>query len=508
MNAVVPAVANIVNDAEAPGWPTPEPLVSKIEPEPYPVDALPDCVRAAVLEVQAFIKAPVPLIASCALSAMSLAVQAHHDAKRAEKLEGPTSLFLLAIADSGERKSTCDRFFMQAIHDHEKRKREEAAPLVKQHDADLKAWEAKRAGAADAIRSEAKQGKATDKTERTLRDLEAEKPEAPKVTRLLYGDVTPEELARSLARNWPSGGVVSAEAGVVFGSHGMSKDAVMRNLALLNVLWDGARLTIDRKTSESFTVEGARLTVALQIQEATLREFFKNAGVLARGSGFLARFLIAWPESTMGSREYTEAPASWPNLAAFNRRITEILNLEEPMTENGTLEPLPLSFLPDAKSAWIAFHNAIESELGEGGDLRDVRDVASKTADNAARLAVLFQVFEIGTGSVNAEMFERAARITAWHLSESRRFFGELAVPVELANAARLEGWLIGYCRRERTHIVPRREVQRRGPNGLRDRKTLDDALRELVELRRVRDVADGKRRDIYINPALLEGVS
>ena len=35
----------------------------------------------------------------------------------------------------------------------------------------------------------------------------------------------------------PSGGVISSEAGSVFGSHGMGKESVMRNLAALNQLW-------------------------------------------------------------------------------------------------------------------------------------------------------------------------------------------------------------------------------------------------------------------------------
>ncbi|WP_143032874.1 DUF3987 domain-containing protein, partial [Nitrosomonas eutropha] len=56
---------------------------------------------------------------------------------------------------------------------------------------------------------------------------------------LIYADATPEALANGLAKRWPSSGVVSAEAGIVFGSHGMGKDSVMRNLAMLNQLWDG-----------------------------------------------------------------------------------------------------------------------------------------------------------------------------------------------------------------------------------------------------------------------------
>ena len=487
------------------GWPEPLPLAAKIDSHPYPIDKLPDTIRAAVIEVQAFTKAPIPLVASSALGALSLSSQAHADVRRAEKLTGPTSLFLLTISDSGERKSTCDSFFTAAIRAYQERQAEEGKPKQAEHRAKLTAWEAKRAGLTEAIKQGARKGTDTGSQEKQLRSLEDEKPEAPRVPKLLRGDDTPENLAWVLSREWPSAGAVSAEAGIVFGAHGMGKDSIMRNLALLNILWDGGTLSIGRRTSESFSVRGARLTVALQVQEATLRSFFDRSGGLARGTGFLARFLVAWPESTQGFRAFTEPPESWPALATFNRRIAAILEEPAPTNEEGALSPPLLPLGPEAKAAWIAYHDAIEGELRTGGELYDVRDVASKSADNAARLAALFQVFEHGLGgAVGLKAFESASPIAAWHLNESRRFFGELALPSELANAARLDAWLVDYCRRGRTHIVPRREVQRCGPSGLRTKAALAEALRELADAGRVREVHEVRRRDILVNPALI----
>jgi putative DNA primase/helicase len=483
-------------------WPEPQPLTAKVEPLPYPLDALPDAIREAVIEVQAFTKAPIPMVASSALAALSLASQAHADVQRADKLSGPVGLFLLTIADSGERKSTCDGFFTTAIKDYETQQAEAAKPDIKNYDAAKGAWESRKGGLKERIKADTKGGKPTSEFERKLRDLEDEKPEAPRVPKLLRGDDTPENLAFVLSREWPSAGVLSSEAGLVLGAHGMGKDSIMRNLGLLNILWDGGMLAIGRRTSESFTVKGARLTVALQVQEATLREFFKQSGALARGTGFLARFLVAWPESTQGFRPFTEAPASWPHLAAFNRRIAAILNQPAPINDDGSLTPAKLTLTPDAKAAWVEFNNAIEAELASGGELYDVRDVASKSADNAARLAALLQTLEGAGGAIGAEAFESASRIAAWHLNESRRFFGELALPAELADAGRLDSWLIEYCRRERTHLVPKNRARQHGP--VRDGKRLDEAVRELESLDRTRLVQVGKRRIIKVNPALV----
>jgi putative DNA primase/helicase len=514
--ASVPSAAFEVNErislnqsapeTTSPEWSKPLSLIEKVDPKPYPLDALPPPIRAAVKEVVDFVKAPVPMVASSALAAISLACQAHADVKRLEELHGPVGLYMLVIADSGERKSTCDGFFAKPISDYEKSQDEAAKLAWKDYQAAIEAWEAKRGGVKESIRNLAKEQKSTADMESALRDLEHDKPLPPRIPRLLYADATPEALAYGLAKQWPSGGVVSAEAGIVLGSHGMGKDSVMRNLGLLNQLWEGKSLTIDRRTTESFTVRGARLTVALQVQEPTLREFFNRSGALARGTGFLARFLVAWPESTQGMRQIDpdapDGPATWTHLAAFHQRLAAILDQPVPIDENGALTPPMLSLTPEAKAAWIEYHNTIESELSHGGELYHVRDVASKSADNAARLAALFQLYEGAGGAISLAAFESASQLAVWHLHESLRFFGELALPAELADATRLEGWLIKHCQINRTLFINKNHVRQRGP--LREGGRLEAAIKELVQLDRLRLEEKGNRRTIKVNPALM----
>jgi putative DNA primase/helicase len=484
-------------------WPAPQPLTARISAEPYPAGALPATIRAAINEVAGFVQAPIPLVANSAVAALSAAAQGHVDVRRAERLQGPTSVYMMAVADSGERKSTCDSFFTATIRDYEKAQAEAAVPVLQRYNGALAAWTAEREGILQAIKQAAKTAKPVERLRADLVEHEQHKPEAPRIPRLIYGDATPEALTYSLATRWPSGAVVSSEAGSILGAHGMSGDSIMRNLAILNELWDGKPLSFERRSTESYAVRGARLTVGLAIQSATLREFFGKSGALARGSGFLARFLICAPESTQGTRHFSEAPKSWPALAVFNRRIAEILNQPVAM-DDAALTPSVLELSTEAKTAWITFHDAIESSLSQGGELHDVRDVASKAADNAARLAGLFHVFDSGDGAISLEAFAGAARIVAWHLSESRRFFGELAVPIEIANAHKLNDWLIDYCRRKRVGDVSTKAVQHRGPSPLRDRAALQAALAELEELGRIRVVTVGKRRLIEVNPELL----
>ena len=231
------AVRRAIAIAKAPAeeWPDPQSLDREAaQSEPYPLDALPEPIQAAVKEVQGFTKAPMPLVASAALGAVSIATQAHIDVKRAEPLSGPSSLSFLCIADSGERKTTCDGFFMSAIREYEQNQAEDAKPELKRYAADIAAWTAERDGILLAIKETSRKNKDTKPLRESLAELSHDKPEPPRVPKLLRMDNTPESLAWVLAKEWPSAGVASSDAGIVFGSHGMGKDSIMRNLAQLN----------------------------------------------------------------------------------------------------------------------------------------------------------------------------------------------------------------------------------------------------------------------------------
>lgn len=491
-------------DGQAP-WGTPEPLIGHSEAALYPLDELPEIIRGAVQEVNDFVQAPVAITACSALTAVSLVVQGHTDVKRADKLEGPCSISPLAVANSGERKTTVDGFFTKPIKFWESEQRDAATPAIQEYNAAKRIWDATQSGLLTSIKDYAKAGKDTILLEQKMIDLEKNEPKPPMVPRMIYGDATPEALAAGLA-TYPTAGVISSEAGIVFGGHAMGKDSSMRNMSMLNVLWDGDSFTIDRKTGPSFSLNGVRLTMGLAVQPEAIRSFLNDSKDLARGIGWLARFLIAWPESTQGNRPFKEAPKDWPNLSKFHQRISALLEIPLPFNEDRRLEPAMLELSPDAKRIWVELHDDIEVELRPGHDMAETKDVASKTADNAARLAALFHVFERGLdGTINADCMQRAGIIATWHLYESRRFMEEMAVPLETSNAVKLDEWLLGYCRENRVGEIPRRLVQQLGPGSIRGKANLDGAVNELIETGRARIVKKGKRRIIQVNPALLE---
>ena len=488
-------------EAGGDAWPTPEQIIPALAAVPYPIEALPDVVREAVQEVQGFLKAPLSMVATSAVTAMSLAAQGIADVERAEGLRGPCSLFSITVAESGERKSACDNCFAKPLRDYEQARIDEHTEQAKDFEAEMAAWNARMEALTAGLRKEKGKAASADSVAE-LAEAQRAKPEAPRVPQMFYEDTTPEAIAWGLAKKWPSAAIMAAEGGMILGGHGMSKETLVRNLALINVLWDGASVTIDRRTKESFRVAGARLTVGIQVQSGLLLDFVQSTRGLARSSGFLARFLIAWPESTHGYRDFCEPPPGFPALSAYHAQLRAMLERQGTLDEHGRLVPRALPLEPAAKQAWITWHDNVEHSMRPTREMADLKDVAAKAADNLARVAAVLAVFEDPAATIVAERHIcAAASIMNWHLQEARRFFGQLALPVEIGDAVLIDGWLVKRAPDTAKTRFTKRDVQRLGP--VRERERFTQALAILEDAARIRIVREGRSWVVELNPAL-----
>lgn len=72
-------------------------------------------LSAAINEAERNIQAPRGLLINAAFTAISIALQGLIDIKKPNDQKVPVSLMLLAIANSGERKSTVENVFLRSI---------------------------------------------------------------------------------------------------------------------------------------------------------------------------------------------------------------------------------------------------------------------------------------------------------------------------------------------------------------------------------------------------------
>lgn len=500
-------------------WDAPEPLTQQSHAAPYPMDALPGIIGGAIREVVEIVKCPAALAANSALSVLATACQGMANVQPHLGLKpSPLSLFMLVIGASGERKTTADNKYAEVLGDWCKAKTQELEPELMAYKAELASWNAQKRGLEKAIESASSKGKheEVEKAQDKLIWLEQHRPTEVYAPDMTMEDTTPESIAYDLMHKWSSIGILTSEAGTFFGGHGMKPDSIARNMAQHNRMWDGGGMKITRRTSESFTVDGARETLGLAVQPAIIRQFHEQHGEAARGSGLFARFLIACPASTIGNRPITEEEARaiqstiTPQLKKFHEKLRAVLEQQYINGKGGKFENLPvLKLSDDALTHWVNYYNEVEAECKAGGDMEEMRDVASKSADNAARLAGLFHLFNGGDvlDPISGEIMEKACKLAGWHLYEARRFFGEIALPKDDLEAVKLDMWLIDECKTTGSNAVGKsRVLQRVTPASLRKADKLNKALDTLERANRIRQTKEGKTAIIEVNPALLEG--
>ena len=485
-------------------WNT-QPLRKVERSEEYPLDALPSVIRDAVQEVADYVKAPVPLVAASALSAVSTAVQARFSVQRDAALRGPASLFLLTVAESGERKSTVDRLFTAPIFEWETKQAHDAKPALLEYRVRLEEWELK----GERLKADIRKGVITTMHDPQFDPLiqhELQKPEPPRVACVMRGDDTPEALAKALS-DYPVASVISAEAGVIFGAHGMNADSVTRNLAQANECWDGGRIQRSRVSSGDMTVEGMRVTMGLQVQASVLENFIQKTGSLARGIGYFARFLFSQPESTQGTRYYSDPPADTPALRAFHERVRHLLNLPAQFDEYDRLQTHYVQLDRQAHSCWARFHDEVEEFMGGDEQYASIRDVASKAAENAARLACCMHVFsDSPESSISVTTMADACVLMRWYLGEAARFGRTTDVPEAIQQAEKLEEWLVREWRKRKGQSLTVNMARQSGPNALRVRSKFDAAIDLLKDHGRIRVYKEpgSKTEYILLAPAVL----
>lgn len=339
-------------------------------------------------------------------------------------------------------------------------------------------------------------GKDADNLREQLEQLIQYEPPIPLRPTLYFEDATQEALAIYLAKGWPSASLWSDEAGIILGSQSMQNNAT-RYVALLNRLWDGKMFTAHRKTSESFSLKNRRLTLSLMMQPLLLEQMTSTGAGINRQSGFLARCLMAYPDSSMGQRFYKEPPEKMNNLLHFEHQITSCLEQTQHLTATGCTKLPTLFMSKQAKSQWILFFNGIETGLKPQGQWTSIKDFASKAAENAARLAALFHLFDGREGNITAEHTEQAIEVIKWHLCEARRLFSTETITSDLPDAKKLIAWLVTKQKQQ----ITSRDIQRLGP--LREKEQRDKAIEMLIEHNLIRTSTIDNKKYIEVNPYL-----
>lgn len=447
----------------------PEPLRRPLPAaEPYPLDALGEVLGNAAARIHAVVKCPAGFCGQSVLSAASLAAQAHADVVVDGRRE-PLSLWHVTVGESGERKSAADKWALQAHREHEHVEADAYRHAMVAYDIELSAHKAATRHAegkkdAGAIRA-------------ALADVGAP-PEQPLAPWLLIPEATLEGLHKLYQHGRPSLGLFNDDAGDFLDGHAMNRDNRTKSAAGFSKLWDDGQFSRVRAGDGAAKFYGRRLAMHVMVQPI-IAERVLSDDVLT-GQGFLPRCLVAWPDSTVGTRLYVATDLSAdPALARYWSRMRDLLTAT-PMLRDGTrneLEPRTLSLAPDAKARWVQVADAIESDMA--GDFASVKAWASKGGAQVLRIAgVLTLVEEPDAGVIRLGTIERAATLALYHLREAVRVVGTASAPAKVKHAELLRAW----CWATGRTFVYSRDALRLGPNPIRTNDAFTAAV-EALEL-------------------------
>lgn len=475
----------------------PRPLHRELPPaDPFPVDALGETLGPAARAIQEKTQSPDSICAESVLATASLAVQGFANVELPTGAIRPLSNFFVAVASSGERKTSADQCATAPVRDREASLASAYAQDREFFEMDLAAWEQQRRQVLN------KKGTTRAAKREALEEV-GPRPNEPLLPLLTCPEPTFEGLTKLFASGWPSLGVFSSEGGQFIGGHGMNQDNRLKTAAALSGLWDGEPLKRVRAGDPVATLRGRRLTVHLLVQPGIAAGLLSDP--LLADQGLLSRLLVAAPESTVGTRFWRNPThGAERNLRRYHERLSSILSRPLPLVEGtrNELNPRTLRFSRLARDLWIRFADHVERQMGPGGDYESIRGLANKLPEHATRLAGVVALFDdLELEELSEQDLARGIELAKFYASEALRLFEAGALDPDLALADHLLQWLQASWPEE---LVSLPDIYQRGPNGIRDQKrarAMVQILEEhgwLVPVRGGAAVAGTKRRDVW----------
>ena len=479
-------------------WPELKPLTRALSPAaPFPIEALGTILAPAAKQIHAAVKAPLAICCQSILAGATLAVQHLADVSIDGRVY-PISNFFLTLGESGERKSGVDKWALRAHNDYEREKKLE-------YDLKLKEYQKKKALFDERRRALARGQKKQQTAKQLEKELEelGDEPEPPLQPYITTTDPTIEGLIKLFQQGQGTLGLFSDEGGKFFGSYSMNKDHQVAAISALSNLWDGA--AIDRVRAGDFTkLYGRRLSISILVQPRIANILLANE--TARDQGILARFLIVYPDSTAGTRAYEDKDLSKDEyLIAYCLRISRCLRQLKP--QNGArneLEPRTISLSEDAKSVWVALHDAIERQQKPDGKYAGIRAFASKSAEHALRIAAVLTLIDNPDATeIPVSKIDDAAVLISFYLDENLRLSEMGHTSAKYIQCEDLVDWL-QKRKAKQGELISLVEIYQNGPSAIRDPKLAKFLMSILIRHGFVRYATEAvtyrgtRRKEVY----------
>jgi hypothetical protein len=403
---------------------------------PYPVEALGEVLGAAADAIAEKVQCAPALAANSVLAVASLAAQAVGDVQLPFGQTRPLSLYILTIGGSGDRKSTADGEAMSPVGMREADLSNEHKERMSAYERQFAAWKAER----DRILKDRTASMGAKEAE--LAKI-GEQPMRPRKPMLTFADVTQEGVISAFDTMPPAIGIFSPEGGMFLTGHGFTPEKKTASAGAFANFWDGTPVRRARVGTGVTDLSGRRLSVHVLVQPDIATTFLSDPAL--RNQGLIARFLMARPESLIGDRPWREIP-EWVGRARgdFSLLMERLFRAAKTKDDDGAVLDLRVLTINDAaKSAWTSFHDEVEAGMKPAGRYAGLHDVASKTAEQAVRIAGVLTLFEDPAAKeIDQPIMERACVLARWYLDEAARLMETASIADEIDDGNDIIKWI------------------------------------------------------------------
>jgi len=444
--------------------------------------------KGVVISIAQQTRAPIELVLSVVLSVVSLVCQYLIDVRRPWGSVGPVSLMIFSIALSGERKTAIEDIAVKALRAFEKKRKLSDSQKIREWSVLLELWERQKKKIQKKMLDESLTLSSYKQLESDLLVHAKSEPTRPPMFKMTHQDVTPAALSKALAQDCPSAALFTSEGDIAL-------RGVVNQVGMMNALWSGSGLEVGRAYSGDFSLADVRFSIGIGVQPRVFKEYLERKGELGKASGFFARSLIFYPESTQGTR-FIDGEVRI-DLSRYEKRIEELLEENVRKFDARDSSKSVVVFSAEASEKLIWLHNKVEKEMRVGGSYERARDHASKLIENISRVAALLHFFESGGTEISVPELSSAEKIVMGCSVMYKKLFS--FSPQVVTDADALVSWLQARCDSPLFRRTKRNDVLQRGPAALRRATRLNRAVDYLVEKGRVKEVVYGRVAEIEL---------
>ncbi|MBJ2118258.1 YfjI family protein [Proteus penneri] len=472
----------------------------------FPLDALPPILKNAVISLHLDTKIPVELISQVILAAASLACQSSINVQpHYSQTPEPCALYFLTLADPGEGKTTINKLVMKPFYDFSVKMKKNYDNDLVNYEQSYNIWKIKKKVLDNNYKKAIERKYPGELESDEIKKHLSIEPQKPKRFQLIYDDVTKNGLIEGLQQH-PNAGVISDEAITFFTGY------LKKHIGLLNKAWDGETYSFSRANNEYHEIKSC-LTFSLLTQPGIFTEYLKKQGDIARGSGFLSRFLFSSVISNQGTRYYSmKGHPSEENISAINAfyaKINNLLNLQNETPLENHRDKITIKASQDAIIAWSQIKNNFEQCSSKGGVWFHIRDIVSKSSANIYRLASILKQFEAKKNEINLNRHDikSASNIIKWNLEQASKLFYPFSEQYKITLDVReLYSWLKSNFENNNFMAFLKNDILKYGPRKFRKINILDPILSIIVSQTSFRIIRSQFSGALYISIQLENG--